>query len=358
MGMAEFVAKTRQMILPVAEQATYSSGGTSQIRLPKMGLLSALHVHVSGTMTNTLNTGTAALGSKGPWNLIKEFILRTNQGVDIVKVGGHSAHVLDVATAGHLYEPDDGQRSATRNGVYRAGAAAGANSWDYWIKIPVTPNDRDLIGLLLLQTDQMQADVLINWNTAYATDISAPITVTGNATAAFVGTAELYLELYTLPAEKEAAPDLSTLFVTLEQSDPISGVGENRFSLPRPHKYARILHSVEINGALDATNISKLELKYNYNDNVYNLSQSAFQYLLRRRYGRDLPDGAYIWDLMFQGAPGYGGGRDLIDAAAVSDLSTYLTVASGTTFGSGNNWLRTTTQRFVKVRPNAAIGSA
>lgn len=350
MTMPDFIAATRQSIRPVQESANYVAGGSDIIRLPQVGLLARVHLLVSGTMTLVTGTGTHVLSEKGPWNLLNKATLTANQGTDIFRASGFGAHILDIITAGKLYEPDDGQRSSNfASALYNAPVANGANAWEFGLTLNITPNDRDMIGLILLQTNQMQAELRFDFATAGGLTHDFPVVLTGNATAAFVGTVTAHIETFTLPADPAAAPDIQTLYQTLEQADPIAGLGDQRINLLRANRYARIAHVVETNGRLDDSNPTRFKLSYNADTTPYDYTRAMILHQQRRRYSRDLPDGVYIHDLMYQGIPGYGGGRDLVDSTAVAELASLISIPAGT-LGSGNNWVRTITQQFVRLQ--------
>ena len=320
------------------------------MQLPRTGLLSRIFLHVTGTNTVTVGTGGATLSSKGPWNLISRVKLVANQGMSVIDFDGFGAHVLDVVNAGKMYEPDDSQRAAaTSADIYRAGVANGANSWDFNLCLNVTPNDRDMLGLLLLQTDQMACELQIDWAAVGGSTFDNPVVLTGNATAAFTGSVQVYIETFTIPAAAGDQPDITTIYQQLQRTDPVSAVGEQRVNLLRANTYKSITHVVELNGALDSDNVSRFRLQYNNSDTPYDMNRQVAQHLNRRRYGRDLPAGVFIHDLYYQGIPGYGGGRDLVSAAAVAELSTLIDIASGATLGTGNNKIHTLTQQFVRL---------
>lgn len=344
-----FIDATRQAIRPVGT-LTYSSGGRATIQLPRTGLLSRIFLHVTGTNTVTLGTGTATLSSKGPWNLISRVKLVANQGMSIIDVDGFAAHLLDITNAGKMYEPDDSQRaSATSADIYRAGVAGGANSWDMNLCLNVTPNERDMLGLILLQTDQMACELQIDFAPISGSTFDNPVVLTGNATAAFTGSVQVYMETFTIPAATADQPDITTIYQQLQRTDPVAAVGEQRINLLRANTYKSVHHVVELNGALDSDNVTRFRLQYNNADTPYDMNRQTLQHIQRRRYGRDLPAGVFVHDLYYQGIPGYGGGRDLISAAAVAELSSLIDVASGATLGSGNNKVHSITSQFVRL---------
>lgn len=345
-----FIDATRQSIRKVGT-LTYASGGRAVLQMPRTGLLSRLYLHFSGTLTTVDGTGSLTLSGKGPWNLFNRVRFVANQGTSIFDTDGFAAHLLDVTSAGKMYEPDDSNRSvAVSADIYRAGVTADTtNAWDFNLCINLTPNDRDMMGLVLLQTDQMAAELQIEFNAAGGATFDYPVVLTNDATATLTGTVTVYAETFSLPATAADQPDITTLYQQLQRTDPVSAVGENRVNLLRANIYKGITHVVELNGALNSDSVERLRLQYNNADTPYDFNKQVIQAIQRRRYGRDLPAGVFKHDFYYQGVPGYGGARDLLSAAAVAELSSLVDIASGATLGSGNNKIHTITEQFVKL---------
>ena len=334
----------------------YASGGRSIYSLPRTGLLARVHLHFSGTMTVTKGTGTAELGAWGPYSLLNRIKLIANQGTSIIDLSGVGAHYLDVISNGKPYRPDNGVISTPfASSLFNASVAEGANAWAFDITLNITPNDRDPIGQILLQTDQMAAELQFEWNGAYGTTNDYPVKTTGNATASFDGGVEITLETFTIPASSTSRPDVSQVFQQLERQDGITATGPVNISLLRSDVYARIMHLVQIGGTPNTDKVNALKIIYNGTDNPYHLSRVAQLGMQRRRYGRDLPQGVFVHDLFYQGVPGYGGQRDLVDAKSVAEFVSQIDVAADAPISPTNSWVRTITQRFVSVQvPGAA----
>lgn len=348
-----FVANTRQAIRTMASNVEYASGGRSIYALPRTGLLARVHLHFSGTMTVTPGTGSAALGAYGPYALVNRIKLIANQGTSIIDLSGYGAHLLDSISNGKPYAPQAGAfnglaATAFAGDLYSAGVSSGDNAWAFGITLNITPNDRDPIGAILLQTDQMAAELQFDWNGAFGTTNDYPVVVTGNATASFAGNVEITLETFTVPAAG-GKPDVSQVFQQLERQEGISATGPVAVNLLRNNVYARIAHLVQIGGAPNYADVVSGKIVYNGTDTPYHYSRKAWQALQRRRYGRDLPEGVFVHDLFYQGIPGYGGPRDLVNAKSVSEFASVLEIDNGASVSPTNSWIRTLTQQFVSV---------
>lgn len=353
MAQVGFLAATRQNIRKLSQES-YVSGGIAQRQLTKTGLLSKIMLHVNGVMTITPGTGTAALSEQGPWALFRRIRFQMGNGTELYNTSGFMAYVVNLfARIG--YEPDDGQISASfAADVYAAGASTGANTWDFTLSIPIVPNDRDLAGLILLQADAAAANLIIDWQVAGGATNDFPIILTGNATAAFVGTCDVYLETFTVPAEGQNMPPLDQLFQTIERQDPIFATGENTVKLLPENTYLRIIHAVFVNGVLSSTALDEMLLRYNVANVPYQIDRKMKLFYQRYEWTKDFPKGIYYWDFFNQGYPNYGGERDLVEAAGLSEFESLIRIASGTSLGSNNNKIVTVAQQLVDIAVPAA----
>lgn len=352
-----FLESTRQNIRR-AGNLTFASAGQSLLPIPRVGYLSKIHIHVTGTMTVTLGGGTATLSEKGPWALLRRIRYQVGSGTELFNTSGYGAYLVDLMSK-LGYEPDDGQISASyANQLYQAGVSAGANTWDFHLSIPVVPNDRDLLGLILLQAEGTVTNLILEWQVPYGlVDNNFPIVVTGAATAAFVGSADIYLETFTVPGELENQAPLDRIHQVLEQVAFIGATGDNVVKLLEENTYLRVIHSIETNGALSTDAVASMAFRYNVTDVPYDIDKQMKLYLQRRDYVKDFPKGMYYWDFFNQGYPNYGGDRDLVMASGLAELESIIRIASGTTLGSNNNKITTITQQLVKVASPIA-GSA
>lgn len=343
-----FLESTRQNIRE-GGRADYASAGVSQIPLPKVGYLSKIHLHVTGTMTVTPGTGTATLSEKGPWTLLRRVRYQIGSGTELVNVSGYGLHLVDMMKKLE-WVPNDGKISSSYAAqIYRAGVNSGANLWDFHITVPITPNERDLVGLILLQAEGTVTNLICEWQVAGGATNDFPVVLTGNATASFVGRVEAYLETFTVPAEIENQPPLDRVHQILERTDPITSTGDMSVKLLEENTYLRILHSIEVDGLLNTDAVESIAFRYNVTDVPYSINRPMKLFLQRSDYSRDSDKGLYYWDFFNQGYPNYGGDRDLVMASGLAELESLIRIDSGTSLGSNNNLIRTITQQLVRV---------
>lgn len=354
-----FVESTRQNIRS-AGRVDYAAGQSSLISLPRVGYLARAHIIVNGTMTCTPGSGTATLSEKAPWNLFSRIRYEIGSGTTLFNTSGWGAYLVDLRSKlGYLPSNDGGMSSSFATEVYNVAASSGANDWDFAVTVPITPNERDILGLILLQGEGTVTQFNLEWKTAGGATHEFPIVLTGNATATFEGTAKVYIETFTVPLALENQPPLDRVFQTLETVSPLYSVGENAVKFMEENTYLRLIHSVEINGRLNTADVESMRLRYNITDVPYELDLDAILYLERRRYTRDMPKGVFVHEFFDQGYPNYGGDRDLVAAEGLAELESIINVGSGASLGSNNNVVRTIQQQVVRVAsPPAAPGSA
>ncbi len=347
-----FLEATRQNIVPLPAGAqAFTSGQPVSSTLPRAGYGCRVIIHVNGTMTVTLGGGTAALSATGPFSLFSRLGVLVNAATDILSLSGYGASLVDRvipdADGALFLDTAPGVSRAYSGALYQAPTAAGANTWDFNLVLPIAINFQDPIGLLLLQSPETTAELRLTWNTEYGLNTNwpnNPVTVTGAATAAFVGNAFVDVEFFEVPARPEDRPDIRFLHTLTESRMALTSAGDNFVPLPRGNTYLRVLHSIVANGALDTVDLNKLELSWNQTTKPYNIRRHTQLMLQRARYGQDMPVGAFVHDWFTTRTT-----RDVIHTQAITDLMSNVSLLSGTTLGSNNNFVDTIAEQLVQI---------
>ena len=347
-----FIQATRQNIAELPTQ-TYAAGSTKySFVLPKVGLLSRLFLTIAGTMTTTAGTGSVALSQFTGYNLIKRIRVLANSGSSIYDVSGYGTYVINRLSARQSVLTDSLFDATTDALVYAAPVAEGANTWKLGLEIPIALNDRDPVGLVMLQNNQTQIVVEIELNAAYSTNSEyAPVLVTGNATAAFsAGTIGLSMEYFTVPRDKNDLPAINVIHQYTEESLAISSAGVQNISLLRGNTYVQLIHYAVLAGTLNSAAIERLRILYNQSEVPYNVNNQVQMLLQRKRYGSDLPLGTFVHDwYMSNGMPNLGNSRDFINSSSVTEFQSELTIASGTTVTAGTSRIATIKRQLIQI---------
>lgn len=343
-----FLNETRQNFR-LAGAINYAASQQAQLALPRVGYLSKLVIHVTGNMQITPGTGSAALSSKGPWSLLRRIRYAIGSGTEIFNTSGWGAYNVNRMLK-LQFQNNNGETSPGYEAqIYRAGVASGANAWDFFIIIPLVPNDRDLFGLILLQAEGVITNLYLDWNSGGGAVTDFPVILTGDATAVFTGRADVWMETFTVPALVQDQAPLDRVHQVVERVDPISGTGDTTIKLLEENVYLRVLHSIELNGALNTVDVESLRFRYNLTDVPYDYDRQTKLFMQRYEQTKDMPLGTYYWDFFNQGYPNYGGDRDMINASGLAELESIIRIGSGATLGSNNNLVRTITQQLVQV---------
>lgn len=344
-----FIDATRQNFTQLPQQ-NFQTGGRLYFDLPKVGLLSRLFVTLDGVMTVTLNGGTAVLSERKAYNLIKRIRLIANSGASVFDVTGYGTYLINTILRRDA-QPDDSFSTAIKSDVYNAGVSAGANTWKFGLEIPIAINERDPIGLILLQNNATSLTLEIEFNPEYAlNDVTAPVKVTGSAVASMAGKVGVTMEYFTVPRAKEDYPALNVIHQWLEQQDAIASAGAWNKSLLRGNTYMRMIHYVTLNNALSTATIDKLRVLYNQSEVPYTIDRLPQLFIQRQRYGSDLPKGTFVHDwYMSSGQVGLGTSRDFINSANVTEFQSEITIASGTSVPAGSSFINTITEQLIKI---------
>lgn len=364
-----FNKATRQNFL-AAPIITYAAGTTQYSLVPKVGLLKRIILLFTGTMTITLGGGTAALGAEAPFSLITRLRLTANGNTALFDCSGYGSLIASLKSmygfgglGGKPRIPDSATVPGPAASVfsalnYAAGVSAGANTWNFGLEIPLGLDDgwRDPIGLILAAAPDTVLQLEVTFGaTLYSTTASrtTPVTVTGAATAALTAaTITPFVEFFTIPRSEADYPDLRRIHTWSEVGpQAIAGVGDQDVVMQRGNTIMRAIHLAWTNSAADATNVTGRELRFNQNEVPYKVTRQLDAWLQRQRNVRDLPDGAYEWDLW-----NTSGIRDAINTLNLNDLTSRLTIGSGATI-AGTSDIRTLTEQLIQLTGSAG-GSA
>ncbi len=302
-------------------------------------------------MTITNGTGGATLNANQygkPYGILDRIHLVANSGTELVNLTGVGLYIRNMLTDNHYLDvvASTLPEAQSSNPTYQFATAAGANVVEFTVKIPVMINDRDPIGLILLQSREVLMTLGLDWGV-----INNLFTFTGTATAVLTnGLATITMEYFSVPLKEADYPDLSIAHTLIEDTIDIPGTGDVPYTVPRGNIYQRLIHRVVLN-ALPAgyDDVSQFVLQYNQSEIPYKIDAHDMYAIQRERYKRDLYKGVFVWDFMYQGQAGLGGNRDLLNSRSITDLLSIITIASGATLGTNNNKLHTVKEQMVPL---------
>jgi len=349
---AAFNAATRQKFVMVPVPDAFVAGAVQRILLPKVGLLSRVFLHFSGTLTVTVGGGTSVAAPRSPWNIASRIRLLANSTLPLIDLSGFGTYVANLTTrwVGVFARPGSFANAFTianvpqyeppaQAEVARYGFANGANVIDFSLELPVKLTEQDPIGLIIAQNPQTQLTLEIT-NGAIA-DLA---TLAGGATATLTGQWSVGMEYFEAPASESAMPDMTFVHVWQEQRYPVSATGINDLTLLTGDTYLKVAHVVQLNGTLNSADVTRVGVVFNSADQPYNLDRWLQLYRQRRIYGKDLGVGLFVHDFFVPETQ-----RDMVNSALYSDLRTRVEIAAGATLGAGNNFIDVMTEKLVQV---------
>ena len=337
-----FIEATRQNIRQEAVKPYTASQNVSH-DLARTGLISRIFLHFVGTLTCThASKTTFTKAAEAPYNLAGRIRLTLNSGTDVYNVSGYGTYLMNMINRINYYLDN------ASCGVFAFGNTVSSsgtdNNVEFFLEIPVAANDRDALGMLMLQSSQIVATLNIENNAASVlmTDTDITTALTGNW---YVST-----EKFSIPAKAEDYPNLDTIHQVIEDVAPISATGRNRFVIPRGNTYMKLIDIIKLNGAANSADVEDIALKINTSNEPYNMTGRDIRAMQAQRYGRALPTGVFVYDFTYSmGLPGLGNFRDFIDSQDVSEFDQIINIASGATLGSNNNTVRTIREMLVAV---------
>lgn len=320
-----FAQMTRQhwQALP---SVTVNENNSITFTLPKVRLLSKIRLLVTGTITaaHAANV-TYTPADFAPFNLIRNIRVEANNGFTPVNLSGQNLAILnmlrDSSDSLDVFTGTAALTAASRRrnklGV-ESDAAGVVNPLRMVLDIPFTLNDRDPVGLILLQNEETVLTVTIDM--ADADSLVAAIagyTITPSAM-----TITPMVETFSIPPINDAFPDLSILSIKAQKNEIISGAGLVQMALPVGMTYRKLAFYVTDagGGVLDTALTGNFELVANQADVPYRVGPQMLSAINQEQYARVLPNGLWVFDFTYQGLANYGGTRDYVDTERLTEF--------------------------------------
>ena len=314
---AKFLAMTRENMQTLPKLSGVENG-TVSFDLPRARLLARIQLLVEGRFKVTHGTKTSFTPATfAPYNLLKRVQVDLNNGFSSFKFSGAEAYLYNMLHFNsHTFE-----RSTNRHAqvfMQNAAASAGAtNEFKFVIDLPIALNDRDPIGLILLQNEETL--VTVSTEIGRASDL---ISETGfTAELESINITPL-LQTFTIPVDPEALPDLSILKLVHSLTKEIPGAGITTVKMPVGLTYRKLILYVEdaAGGVPEDRITSDIEILFNQADRPYTVNPKVLRALNTRSFGKVLPVGTYVFDFSDQGLTNYGGSRDYIDTERLTEF--------------------------------------
>lgn len=336
---------TRQRVQRVGQQK-FVEGSLLTFELPRVGYCSAIYARLSGTITR--ETGATGGLTDHPFDIIDRLTLDTNAGAGLLHdLSGHGCYLMN-STQKAAYSPDLGGPgiSPDFNGdtiqdidvyTFNGGDSGEPQLFCFTYYLPVSLNDGQNfnLGQMLLQSTQIRGTLKVKCG-----ELDALLANFDSAKDSVDLTVTVYYIFYEVPNPNIV--DLPTFDVhrIIETRIPIIASGDTVYELPKQGTLLRTWMQVTLNGAHDSADVNNILLRFNRFDTPYDMDRGFMRFWQRFRYGNRLPDGAFCLDLWNSEATvSQGDFRDSIDTDRVAVSELVVTIDSGATLGSSNNYL-------------------
>jgi hypothetical protein len=294
------------------ETKAYVSGGTTTWNIPRVGYLAWIDIPISSAVTG----GTlGAVSAHGFSAVVKRVHVKVNNIGDIVDISGPGYSYLLMNYINNYINP-----TPANNGVTAITAAA----FDLSMRIPISFNDRDYLGAILLQNEQTLATLSIDW------EALTTVTATGAITA-FNVTPTVYF--WTVPEDPAARPPVRYIHQILEDQVTVSGSGAVNYDVPRGGILTHLLFGAGLlASSADAWSEAILRLQSSYSKYDFSVATADIAYGATHQMvtgltpARNRVLGVLPFDFVGTSGLGcYGKMRDVIDTRNITSMRVVIT---------------------------------
>lgn len=319
-----FAMSTRQNLQMLTKETLSTTPGTVQFHLPKSRFLSSIMLRVKATVKLKHETKTSLLDETDiftAYRALRRISLDLNNGFQPFVLSGQDCAMLNMIDIHpDIIAPVTEDGAYNHCPIFTASADGTDNTFEFTICLDNTLNRRDPISLICLQTDNLNVTCSLDF---------------GNGSEMFANVEGLTAELkditvsamtttYSIPDNANAYPDISILKLSTGRSDALPSAGQQTVKLTTGTIYRKLIFLVtdEDGNPVDDEFIqSNIDLVFNQADTNYSVSPEMLRVYNHRELGYQLPKGMYVLDFSNGGSfANYGGSRDYIDTAKLSEL--------------------------------------
>lgn len=322
-----FFLLTEQNVMPLNTLTLDAFGTTFQAKINNVGIVAALVLNVTGTVSCTVGGGSLTATAQYPWNLLKRVIVSANGQNELVSVEGMDLRARWL----RVY------RNATDSISTSSATISASTSVDLMYVIPFAHDDTTLIGSLYAQSDETYLNLSIT--TAAAADV---ITAAGGASVDSISlTVTPMLVFYEIPSVNEGdrkiivLPDLTELHGLNYVDNSFANTGDVATKMLRSSGqllalYGRLDNDTVLSPWSDLDEI-RWEYAGNQKPRVYNPPR-VLRFKMNGDYNGDInPRGQHYFVLDFEVDNPM---RDVVYPKGVIDLQVVTKVTSGTSLSN------------------------
>jgi hypothetical protein len=318
---ALFAQATRQTIQMLPSRSVAQEGETVTFDIPKTRLLSKILVEFDAVATLKSNAASIQKDAFSPYKIIRRIQLDLNNGFSPFVIPGRDLYLYNTIRLNPdvlLPSSNDRAMAYVENTATTSGKDARIK---FTVELPVTLNDRDPVGLILLQNSETNVQLTIDIDklqNAYTLNASNNDQVTFKSLKITP-----MVVTFTIPSIPQAFPDLSVLKLVSSKSDTFAGNGQSIIHLNTGYIYRKLVLYFEDNNGVPLSDddfVGNIELIFNEADIPYSMKPSVLAAANHSELGYPLPDGVYVFDFSYQGIPNLGGSRDYVDTENLTEF--------------------------------------
>lgn len=315
-----FAMSTRQNRQMLAKQHVSTANTSMEFTLPKARLLANIYATVTAKVkVKHATEKTLPISKLEPYGIIRRWQLDLNNGFAPFSISGVGLALLN------MIQPN--ANVCLENSAYydvadelTASAEGTENTIKFTVQLPTTLNQRDPVGLILLQNEQTITSLRVDVGSAVDMFAALPSGYTVDIVDVEV---KPMVETFSIPANASAMPDMSVLKLCNDRVDAITAAGQQIVKLSTGTIYRKlVLYITDAEGrpATDDFVTSNIELVFNQADINYSIDPAMIRAVNAADLGVALPAGVYIFDFSNNGFPNYGGTRDYIDSSNLTEF--------------------------------------
>jgi hypothetical protein len=353
MDPARFYPATRRLRFPMKSKSAITGlGSTDSTTLKQTGIISALEIRISGTVTFSGTITGTVMSWRWPLELVKAVRVSANGQANLINASGLWLKALQMtqertndrgvtrtilATARNegtmaLACDDWGTSGANQLGPGVTVGAIGTYTVDLKFRVPIAFDPKTLLGAIFAQTAQTNLTCDVDYETQ-----ANLFTLGGSATAVVALNSEISGIVYTIPqvGGQFVVPDLSAFHQFVSSALPSVAQGENEIILPGTgigRQLMRVFFQTWSNSvplAISETNYLNLGWRYGGNDTpeIYSngemlrhSNEDTFGVDIGAFWGVGCHDFCADWAL-----------RDAVDEGSTSDLRLVASLVAAPT---------------------------
>jgi hypothetical protein len=306
-----FYDKTRLKYSKLGTITKPTGGGSSPaLQIPRTGLLQGIRLQITATVAGTLSN----LNPLGAASIIRRVRLLVNSSNDLFSVSGAGyAYLLNEAIASEL--------ALAIGATYNQGrSVVSAATFRLDMYIPVSMNQRDSIGLFMLQNNQTTVELYIDWEADANVATGATIT----------GTCVPTIEFLIVPATGELPP-LNLIHQCIEDSVGVVA-GDYHYQPTQGQVYLQVLHGAALAQANTTDQFTRFRQVIAQSDYWMDETPETLDDLNYVQRGRNRLKGNILIDFAATSGLGvFGLPRDWFDTKWTTDYEHIITFGGSTT---------------------------